>query len=134
MKNVSTRSLAALQSDEGSLVPEELIGRLRHASETTIIDLVERYTTRERANLAMFCYRKAHLRSIGLAIAATCDLSSLVQCWGTLLGQTIFTQSRGSSFDHNPLGPTHRNKITLARSAGRTRQPFFDIDDKPVSA
>jgi hypothetical protein len=56
MKNVSARSPPTLQLDDGTLVPEELIGRLRHASETTIIDLVERYTPRERVNLAMFCY------------------------------------------------------------------------------
>jgi len=132
--DVSARSQVVPHLDDGTYVPEELIGRLRHANDTTIIDLVERYTPQERANLAMFCYRKAHLRSIGLAVAATCDLSSLVQCWGTLLGQTIFAQSRGSAFDRDPSRPVRRNKITLASSAGRTRQPLLDIDEEPVTA
>jgi len=45
----------------------------------------------------MYCYRKSHLRGIGLAIAATCDLNSLVREWVSILGRSIFAQSRERS-------------------------------------
>jgi hypothetical protein len=128
MKNVSARSPATPQLDDDTFVPEELIGRLHRATETTILDLMDKFTPQERANLAMFCYRKAHLRRIGLAIAKTCDLPSLVAQWGTVLGQAIFAQSRDGGLDPDPVRVSHRPKITLARSAGGTRPPLVDID------
>lgn len=129
MKNVSARSPAAPQLVEDTFVPEELIGRLHRATDTTILDLMAKFTEQERANLAMFCYHKAHLRRIGLAIAATCDLPALVQQWGTVLGHAIFAQSREGAADPEPVRASHRPKVTLARSAGGTRPPLIDIDD-----
>src|ERR1700681_1134226 len=76
--------------DGGSCIPEELVGRLHHATEDSVVDLVAAFTANERARLAMFCYHKSHLRRIGLAIATTCDLNSLVQEWGLVLGRAIF--------------------------------------------
>lgn len=134
MKNVPARSPATPQLVEDTFVPEELIGRLHRATDTTILDLMAKFTAQERANLAMFCYHKAHLRRIGLAIAATCDLPSLVQQWGTVLGHAIFTQSRGGATDPDPARASHRPKVTLARSAGGNRPPLVDIDDGPQPA
>jgi hypothetical protein len=133
MKNLSAQSPAMPQLDDDTFVPEELIGRLHRATETTILDLMDKFTPQERANLAMFCYRKAHLRRIGLAIAATCDLSPLVQQWGTVLGQAIFTQSRDGSLDPDPVRVSHRPKITLASSAGAYYPPLVDIDIDEVA-
>jgi hypothetical protein len=127
MKNVPARSPAAPQLDDDMSVPEELIGRLHRANDATILHLVEKLTSEERANLAMFCYRKAHFRRIGLAIAATCDLSSLVRQWGTVLGHAVFAQSREGASDPDPIRATHR-KVTLARSAGENRPLPADID------
>ena len=134
MKNLSARSPATRQLDHDTFLSEELIGRLHHATDATILHLVEQFTSLERANLAMFCYRKAHLRRIGLSIAATCDLPSLVQQWGTVLGQAIHAQSRDGVVDPDPVRVTHRPKVTLARSAGGFRPPLVDIDDVPISA
>jgi hypothetical protein len=135
MKNLSVRPSATPQLDEDTFVPEELIARLHRATENTILDLADRFSPQERANLAMFCYRKAHLRRTGLAIAATCDLPALVQQWGTVLGQAIFTQSRdGGTPDPDPVRASNRPKITLARTAGGARPPLVDIDDMPVPA
>jgi len=132
MKNLSAPTP---QLDDDTFVPEELIGRLHRATETTLLDLMDKFTPQERANLAMFCYRKAHLRRIGLSIAATCDLPSLVAQWGTVLGQAIHAQSRdGGVVDPDPVRVTHRPKITLARSAGGFRPPLVDIDDVPIPA
>jgi hypothetical protein len=134
MKNLSARTPATPQLDDDSLVPEELIGRLHRATETTILDLMDRFTSQERANLAMYCYRKAHLHRIGLAIAATCDLPSLVQQWGTVLGHAVFVQSRDGAPPPDPVRASHRPKITLARSAGGIRPPLVDIDDIAIPA
>jgi hypothetical protein len=133
MRKVPARSPATLQFDHDTFASEELIGRLHHATDTTILHLVEQFTSLERANLAMFCYRKAHLRRIGLAIAATCDLPSLVQQWGAVLGHAIFNRSREGTPDSEPARATHRPKVTLARSAGGIRPPLVDIDDVPKS-
>ena len=132
MKIVSARPLGTPQLDCDTFVPEDLIGGLHRATEDTVLHLLENFTSRERANLAMFCYRKAHLRRIGLAIAATCDLQCLVQQWGTVLGRAIFVQSRDGARKPDPVRPTYRPKITLACSAGGTRPPLDDIDDVSV--
>jgi len=127
----------APQLDDDQIVPEELVGRLYRARENAVADLLSGLSLGDRANLAMYCYRKSHLRRTGLAIAATCDRTTLIQAWGTALGHAIFAQSRESAadvVDHSSL--SRRPKITLARSAGFA--PTFaalgldEADDLPV--
>jgi hypothetical protein len=100
--------------DDDQFVPDELIGRLYRASESSVFDLLPDLSVQDRAYLAMFCYRKSHLHRIGLAIAATCDESVLVQTWGTALGQTLYAQSREAPPAPQRLPGQHRSKITLA--------------------
>jgi hypothetical protein len=128
MNAVSARSPNAPQLQEDTFVPEELIALLVRATETTIADLTERFTARQRANLAVFCYHKAHLRRVGLALAATCDRPALVGQWGTVLGDAIYAQSRDQAEPHRPRVP-NRPKVTLATSAGGfPAMPDFDVD------
>jgi hypothetical protein len=47
-----------------------------------VFSLLDQFSPVERANLAVFCYRKAHLNRVGLAIAATCDRDTLIAAWG----------------------------------------------------
>jgi hypothetical protein len=110
---------AASQLDDDQVVPDDLIGRLYRASENTVADLLPDLSSQERACLAMFCYRKSHLHRIGLAIAATCNESVLVQTWGTALGQALYAQSREAP-PEQPQRPSghHRSKITLATLTG----------------
>jgi hypothetical protein len=115
--------------DDDICISDELIGRLHYATEDRALDLVAAFTANERASLAMFCYRKSHLRRIGLAIATTCDLHSLVQQWGTVLGRAIFAQSRERSEEPGRMGVRPRPKITLARSVGRYYPPPIDLDE-----
>jgi hypothetical protein len=114
MRSLPAVSRAALQVDDDQVVPEELVGRLYRAREDAIADLLAGLSAQERANLAMFCYRKSHLHRTGLAIAATCDLGTLVQAWGTALGQAIFAQSRERA-DKATHANGARSRITLAR-------------------
>jgi hypothetical protein len=117
--------------DEGTYISDELIGRLHYATEDTALDVVAAFTAKERASLAMFCYRKSHLRRIGLAIATTCDLNSLVQEWGVILGRAVFAQCREPSEEPGRAGVRLGPKITLARSAGRHFPSLIDLDDVP---
>ena len=108
----------APQLDDDQVVPEELVGRLYRANEDAVPGLLGGLSSHERANLAMFCYRKSHLHRTGLAIAATCDLTTLVQAWGTALGQAIFAQSRERPEKPDRVLTHGRSKITLARFSG----------------
>src|SRR3974390_3835451 len=117
----------APQIDDDQDVPEELIGRLYHASESSIADLLPDLTVQDRAYLAMFCYRKSHLHRIGLAIAATCDESVLVATWGTALGHTLFAQSREAPPKPQRMPGQHRPKITLA-TLGGSGAPWVSSD------
>jgi hypothetical protein len=107
----------APQVDDDQFVPEELVGRLYNGGESAVLDLLGGLSSAERANLAMFCYRKTHLHRTGLAIAATCDLHTLVQTWGTALGQAVFAQSRSRPAEPDRAPVARRSRITLARSA-----------------
>ena len=49
-------------------VDDDLVGRLYQAGTSSVLELVSSFSDGERANLAMFCYRKAHLHQVGLAI------------------------------------------------------------------
>jgi hypothetical protein len=128
MKTLMAQTPVAPQLDDDMAVPDELIGRLHRATATTILDLLDRFTPQERANLAMFCYRKAHLHRIGLAIAATCDLPALVQQWGTVLGHAIFIQSREKGIEPETVRQPQRQKITLARAAGPPLPFIADLE------
>jgi hypothetical protein len=117
--------------DDDPYISEALIGRLHHATEDSVLDLVATLRASERACLAMHCYRKSHLRRIGLAIAATCDLNILVQEWGSTLGGAIFAQSRERAEERGRSWTRQRPTITLARSAGGIYPPLVDLDEVP---
>ena len=110
-------------------VPEELIGRLYRATESSVFEMLPDLSVQDRAYLAMFCYRKSHLHRIGLAIAATCDETVLVQTWGTALGQTLYAQSREAPPAPQRAPGQHRSKITLA-TLGGTSWMSSDTDDE----
>ena len=131
MRTMTTAAPTAPQLDDDQRVPEELVGRLyRAAGEGAVTELLEGLSPRDRANLAMFCYRKSHLRRTGLAIAATCDLTTLVLAWGTALGQAIFAQSREHPADTDGVAASRRPKITLATHSGlKSTIPDFEDDE-----
>jgi hypothetical protein len=93
----------------------QALDRLRHAALTTVSDVVASLSASERAKLAVHCYGRAHLNTIGLAIAAECDLDHLIAASNsTTAGQTLYAQSRGAGPLEKPL--YGKRKITLARS------------------
>jgi hypothetical protein len=99
--------------DDSSPVTDELIGRLYHSSRHGVHALVSGLSEGQRATLAAFCYGRAHLREIGLAIAATCDLDALV-AEGGRAGSVLFEQSRELPNDDSPPSFTRHIKVSLA--------------------
>jgi hypothetical protein len=93
-------------------ISEELIGRLHRATEDSVLELVANLQANQRASLAMHCYRKSHLHQTGLTIASTCDLSSLVEEYGPIIGKAIFAQSRKCSEESKRLWARPRPTVT----------------------
>ena len=110
-------------------VTDELLGELYRASKHGLAELIATVSPDVRAALASFCYRRGHLQSIGLAIAATCDEHDLVT-WGGTAGAALFVRSR----EGTAAGPvaSHyaaRQRITLASGALRKNVPIDeDVD------
>jgi len=99
--------------DDACPVPPEFIGRLYHSPQHGVSELVAGLSSARRGSLAAFCYGRAHLRDIGLAIAATCDLETLVEAGGRA-GMFLFEQSRElPQEDKQRTGP-RQVKVSLA--------------------
>jgi hypothetical protein len=73
------------------------------ASAHGLNELIATVSPTERALLAVYCYRRAHLASIGLAIAATCEKDDLTSFDGNA-GAMLFERSREvPNVVHRPL-------------------------------
>jgi len=111
------------------LISEDLIGRLHQAKEDSVLRLVPSFSADVRANLATLCYRKSHLREIGLAIAATCELRFLVREMGPVLGQVVLNQPRNRPRGIGRMGVRPRSPITLARYASGRQAARNELDE-----
>jgi hypothetical protein len=78
-----------------------------------------------RASLALFCYRRSHLHSMGLGIAASCDEDNLVRAGGSV-GAFLFVSSREVPQQAVSSPRSNRRKITLATGVLR----MFSNDDE----
>ena len=107
-------------------VREELLGELYGASKDGLAALVESVPGETRAMLALFCYKRSHLQSIGLAIAATCDERDLARVGGRL-GSVVASQARQAT----PVMPNegrfyNGRRITLST---RPLSPLVPLDE-----
>src|SRR5258708_23369763 len=103
----------AVAGEDGPPVPDELMGRLYRSPRHGINELVSGLSTSRRGSLAAFCYSRAHLHDIGLAIAATCDLETLVAAGGRA-GNFLFEQSRELPNEEKPRSFSKQAKVSLA--------------------
>jgi hypothetical protein len=87
---LSSRSELA---DDICPVPDELLGELHRANDLFVPGFVSTLAPDIRALLALFCYRRSHLHSMGLGIAASCDKENLVWAGGSV-GAFLFASSR----------------------------------------
>lgn len=108
-------------SEEVCPVSDEMLGALYRSSEHGLSDLVTTVGPETRAMLALYCYRRAHLQSIGLAIAATCEEADLA--WLGAAGAVLFSRSREAPL--KSIAPYHgtRRSVTLATGPLQTFPP-----------
>jgi len=108
-----------LLEDEPCPVSDEMLGSLYRANPHGLNALIATVSPTARALLAVYCYRRAHLASIGLAIAATCEKDDLTG-WGGNTGAVLFDRSREAPQSTPANGPANgRRKITLATESPR---------------
>jgi hypothetical protein len=105
-----------------------MLGEIYRASAQGLTELIATVSPTARALLAVYCYRRAHLASIGLAIAATCEKRDLSFAGGNA-GAMLFEQSREASqlalVDARANG---RRKVTLPTGPLRRWSHREEID------
>lgn len=129
-----SRTLASsllLQTENPGPTFEDMIGKLYRSNGQGIAELVSVFPEERRARLALFCYGRAHMRDIGLAVAATCEVDSLFEV-GATAGKALYALSRERVA---PVGKplTGRHKITLANLSD-SPAPTPDFDPEPEAA
>ena len=115
-------------------VQDELLGEMYRANEHGLQRLVESVSSDVRAMLALFCYRRSHLYSLALSIAASCSERDLIQLGGRV-GSALYALSREPAERTAPSTYGHRKPITLSTKPLSTFAPIEDeLDDDFVEA
>ena len=114
-------------------VRDDLLGAMYRANANGLPVLVESVSSEVRAMLALFCYRRSHLHSLALAIAASCSERDLIQLGGRV-GTTLYTLSREPAVRSTPSSSYgNRKPITLSTKPLSTFAPIEDeVDDEDV--
>ena len=114
-------------------VRDELLGELYRASEHGLPQLVESVSPEVRAMLALFCYRRSHLHSLALAVAASCSERDLIQLGGRV-GSTLYALSREPAARVAAVSSGNgRKPITLSTKPLSTLAPLDDEFDDDVT-
>jgi hypothetical protein len=117
-------------------VRDELLGEMYRASEHGLPMLVESVSPQVRAMLALFCYRRSHLHSLALSIAASCNERDLVNIGGRV-GSTLYALSREAPASRVAPSTSYggRKPITLSTKPLSTFAPIDDeLDDDVTEA
>src|SRR3984957_3065126 len=112
-------------------VQDELLGEMYRANENGLPQLVESVSSDVRAMLALFCYRRSHLHSLALAIAASCSERELIQLGGRV-GSTLYALSREAPATRPAPSSSYSNRkpITLSTKPLSTFSPIEDEFDE----
>jgi hypothetical protein len=111
-------------------VRDELLGEMYRANANGLPLLVESVSSEVRAMLALFCYRRSHLHSLALAIAASCTERDLINLGGRV-GSTLYALSREPAGRSASSSHSGRKPITLSTKPLSTYKPIEDeIDDE----
>lgn len=111
--------------DEACPISDLALAKLYSANEGSLPELLNAIEPEIKPALALFCYRRAHLQTVGLALAANCDETQLVSFGGNA-GTALFARSR-EKHDRVQIKPASpfRRKITLA-TGPIWQRPFED--------
>ncbi|MBU6456916.1 MAG: hypothetical protein KGQ48_05180 [Bradyrhizobium sp.] len=113
-------------------VRDELLGEMYRANEHGLARLVESVSADVRAMLALFCYRRSHLHSLALAVAAGCSERDLIQLGGRA-GSALYALSREPAAHSSPSSAGgHRKPVTLSTKPLSTFSPIEDELDEDV--
>src|SRR6195952_1626493 len=108
-------------------VRDELLGEMSRANENGLPVLVESVSSDVRAMLALFCYRRSHLHSLALSIAASCSEREVTQLGGRA-ASPFSALSRDPPARSTPSSSYgNRKPITLSTKPLST---FTPIDDE----
>jgi hypothetical protein len=117
-------------------VRDELLGELYRADQNGLSRLVESVAPDVRAMLALFCYRRAHLHSLAVAIASSCSDRDLFKIGGRV-GLALYALSRETAPARLAPVSSHggRKPITLSTTPLRALAPLDDeLDDELAGA
>ena len=121
-----------MSEEEVCPVRDELLGELYRAHESCVSDLVATVAADIRALLALYCYRRSHLHTRGVAIAGSCDQDDLVRLGGHV-GAFLFARSRETSSPPTVASAfVTRRAVTLATGPLRKMLPIDDEPDEEV--
>lgn len=111
--------------DDACPISDRALATLYSANEGSLPKLLDAIGSEIKPALAFYCYRRAHLETVGLAIAASCDETQLVS-FGGAAGTALFAKSREERgiVQIKPTSP-FRKRITLA-SGPMWSRPFED--------
>ena len=109
-------------------VSDGTLGELYRASKDGLAQLIATVAPDVRAALASYCYRRGHLKEIGLAIASTCQEHELVT-WGGTAGASLFARSREAG-QAAPALTYYEARRTVTLASGPLRK-LLPIDDEP---
>ena len=116
-------------------VRDELLGEMYRANEHGLARLVDTVSSDVRAMLALFCYRRSHLHTLALSIAASCTERELIH-FGGRVGSTLYTLSREpAERSTSSSSSSGRKPITLSTKPLSTFKPIEDeFDDEDLEA
>jgi hypothetical protein len=114
-------------------VRDELLGEMYRANEHGLVRLVESVSSDARAMLALFCYRRSHLHSLALSIAASCSERELIQ-FGGRAGSVLYALSREPAARSAPSSSYgNRKPITLSTKPLSTFAPVEEELDEDLA-
>lgn len=101
--------------DDACPISDRVVAKLYGADAASLPGLLDEIEPQIKPALAFFCYRRAHLYGVGLAIAASCEENELVSFAGTEAGTALFERAREKgSVVQARHAYSVRRKITLA--------------------
>jgi hypothetical protein len=109
-------------------VQDDLLGEMYRASENGLPQLVESVSSEVRAMLALFCYRRSHLHSLALSIAASCSERELIQLGGRV-GSTLYALSREAPAARSAPSSSYGNRKPITLST-KPLSTFSPVDDE----
>lgn len=115
--------------NDGCPVADDLLGAMYRASANGLPQLMESVSPDVRAMLALFCYRRSHLHSLAIAVAASCSERDLIRLGGRV-GTVLYDLSRATPAPRGaPAAHGGRKPVTLSTAPLTTLVPLQDLEE-----